>query len=299
MNAADLRFFLAVREAGSIKGGARTLRVDHSTVSRRIAALEEALQAKLFERTPEGLVETDVARAIVPIAERIETLAGELEDAAKAASGAPQGPVCIAVFPVLAVHFLIPRLPDLRRRFPDVGFEIYADVAPVNVLKREADIAIRTYPEGREPAEPSALAVKVGKVGFALYGSKGYLERHGRPERPVRGLAGHEMIAMGKGGPGSAWNAQLEEPAQCSISVYPGLAVTAALHADLGLGVLLCAEGDADPRLVRVSDVLGAQPLWVVTSDAARNNARVRAVKEVLVKMMRGAAPQLDGSAMT
>lgn len=202
------------------------------------------------------------------------------------------------MFPVLAVHFLIPRVPGLRRRFPDVGFEISADVASVNVLKREADIAIRTYPEGRAPAEPSALAMKVGNVGFALYASKGYIERHGRPERPVRALAGHEMIAMGKGDPGSAWNAQLEEPADCSISVYPGLAVTAALHADLGLGVLLCVEGDADPRLIRVSDVLGTHPLWVVTSDAARNNARVRAVKDVLVEMIRDATPQLDGSAM-
>src|SRR5579872_1237064 len=100
VNAEDLRFFLAVREAGSIKGGARALKVDHSTVSRRIAALEEALDAHLFDRTPEGLVETDVARAVAPVAERIEILTRELEDAAALASDAPRGPVCIAVFPV-------------------------------------------------------------------------------------------------------------------------------------------------------------------------------------------------------
>ena len=296
MNAEDLRFFLAVREAGSIKGGARALKVDHSTVSRRIAALEEALDARLFERTPEGLVETDVARAIAPFAERIAMLTRELEDAAKTASDSPKGPVCIAVFPVLAVHFLIPRMPELRRRFHDVSFEIVADVAPVNVLKREADIAIRTHPEGKAPAEASALATKVCKVGFALYASKGYVERHGRPERPVRSLAGHEMVALGKHGPGTAWNEQLEQPAAHALSAYPGVAMTAAMHADMGVGVLLCVEGDADPRLVRLSEVLGAQPLWVVTSEAVRDNARVRAVKDALVEMIRAAALSLDGS---
>src|SRR5688572_21549666 len=104
MNAEDLRYFLAVRQARSIKGGARTLKVDHSTVSRRLAALEEALGARLFERTPEGLVETSVARAIAPLAERIELMTRELKDAANAASDTPTGPVRIAVSPVVADH---------------------------------------------------------------------------------------------------------------------------------------------------------------------------------------------------
>ena len=77
VNADDLRFFLAVRQAGSIKGGARILKVNHSTVSRRLQALEEALKAGLFERTPEGLVDTDLARAIAPLAERVELLTRE------------------------------------------------------------------------------------------------------------------------------------------------------------------------------------------------------------------------------
>ena len=95
LNAEDLRFFLAVWTARSIKGGARILRVDHSTVSRRLASLEESLGARLFDRTPEGLVETDVAVAIAPLAQRIEALTGELVDAANAASGVPSGPVRI------------------------------------------------------------------------------------------------------------------------------------------------------------------------------------------------------------
>ena len=296
MNADDLRFFLAVRQAGSIKGGARILKVDHSTVSRRLQALEEALKASLFERTPEGLVDTDLARAIAPLAERVELLTREIEDSANAASDARSGPVRIAVSPVVAQHFLIPRLPQLRSSFPDVTFDIVADIAPVNVLKREADIAIRQRPEGSAPAEPEALAMRVGNFAYALYGSRDYVERHGRPERPVRSLAGHEMIGSGDFGPGDPWNAQLDEPAAVAAAIFPLMAVTTAVIAGVGVGVLGCLEADADPRLVRLSDVLGAYALWIVTSHAVRNNPRVRAVKEALGEMIQAAAPELDGT---
>jgi len=296
VNADDLRFFLAVRQAGSIKGGARILKVDHSTVSRRLAALEESLNASLFERTPEGLVDTELARAIAPLAERVDLLAREIEDAANAASNSRSGPVRIAVSPVVAHHFLIPRLPKLRSLFPEVTFDIVADIAPVNVLKREADIAIRQRPEGTAPAEPEALAMKVGTFGYALYGSRDYVERHGRPERPVRSLAGHEMISSGTFGPGDPWNAELDNPAPVAASIYPLMAVTAAVIAGVGVGVLGCLEADADSRLVRLSDVLGGYTLWVVTSHAVRNNPRVRAVKEAVVEMIQAAAPEFDGS---
>src|SRR6185369_13952952 len=207
-------------QARSIKGGARILRVDHSTVSRRLASLEDALGARLFERTPEGLIETDVAVAIAPLAERIEALTSELEDAANAAAGVPSGPVCIAVSPVVAEHFLIPRLPELMKRFPDIAFDIHADISRRSLSKREADIAIRQYSEGTPPAEPSALAVRVGKLTAAAYASPEYIERVGRPARPVRSLAGHAMIRTSPS-PGDTWNAALEEPADCVVSIYP------------------------------------------------------------------------------
>ena len=122
-------------------------------------------------------------------------------------------------------------------RGANVTFDIVADIAPGNVLKREADIAIRQRPEGSPPAEPDALAMRVGKFGYALYGSRGYVERHGRPERPVRSLAGHEMISTGTFGPGDSWNAQLDEPASVAASIYPLTAVTTAVIAGVGVAV--------------------------------------------------------------
>lgn len=294
LNTEDLRFFLAVRQARSIKGGARVLRVDHSTVSRRLASLEEALDARLFERTPEGLIETDVAAAIAPLAERIEAITSELEDAANAAAGVPSGPLRIAVSPVVAEHFLVPRLPELMKRFPDITFDIHADISRRSLSKREADVAIRQYAEGTPPAEPSALAVKVAKLAAAAYASPEYIERFGRPARPVRSLAGHRMIRTSPS-PGDTWNATLDEPADHVLSVYPFATAAVAAIAGLGIAVLPCLGSDADPRLTRISDVIVTFDMWVVTNAEVRNNPRVRDVKDALVEMLRAASRELAG----
>lgn len=299
MNPEDLRYFLAIRLARSIKGAARMLKVDHSTVSRRLSALEEALAARLFERTPEGLLETDAARAIAPLAEQIELLTRELQDAARAASDAPAGPVRLAVSPLFADHFLMPRVPELLRRLPDVELDIRAEIARANIVRREADIAIRQHPIDREPAEPAALAVKVARLGFAAYASRGYLERYGRPAHPVRSLAGHKMISTGAWAPGDAWNAQLEYPATYSLSVYPFSAALAAALAGLGIAVLPCLCADADARLVRLSEVVASFNMWAVTNAEVRNNARVRAVKDALVEMIRAGGRELAGEVTT
>jgi DNA-binding transcriptional LysR family regulator len=297
MNAEDLRFFLAVRQARSIKGGARTLKVDHSTVSRRLAALEEALGARLFERTPEGLLETSVARAIAPLAERIELMTRELQDAANAASDTPTGPVRIAVSPIVADNFLIPRVPELAKRFPDIPLDVHADISRVNVMRRDADIAVRQHPEGKPPAEPAELAMKVGRFAFAAYASPAYLERRGHPPWSPRSLEGHHMISTGKWGPGNLWNDQLDQPADYVLTVYPFSAATAAAAAGIGIAVLPCLGADQDPRLTRLTDPLLAYDVWVVTHSEVRNNPRVRAVKDALIEMLRAAEPEFSGTA--
>jgi DNA-binding transcriptional LysR family regulator len=297
MNAEDLRFFLAVRQAGSIKGAARKLKVDHSTVSRRLSALEEALGSRLFERTPEGLLETNVAKTIAPLAERIEVMTRELMDAANAASASPSGPVRIAVSPVVADHFLLPRVPALMQRFPDIPLDIVADIARVNVLRREADIALRQHTLGKAPAEPEALARHLCTFGFAAYASPDYVARHGRPERPIQSLAGHKMISTGPWAtPGNSWNEQLSESADYVISVYPFSTATSAAAAGIGIAVLPCLGSDTDPRLVRLSEVVASFDLWIVTSQGVRDNARVQAVKGALIEMIRESEPAFSGA---
>lgn len=298
MNGDDLKVFLAIRQAASIKGAARALRVDHSTVSRRLAALEESLGARLFERTPEGLVATDAARAVAPLAEQIDHLTRELREAVRAASDAPAGPVRVAVSPVIAEHFLMPRVPELLRRFPGIELDVRASIARASIVgEREADIAIRQHPRGKAPAEPSAIAVKVGELGFAAFASQAYVERQGLPARPLTSLAGHSVISVGSWFPADAWNDELEVPGTYAIAVYPFSTVYAAVLAGVGIGVLPCLGADADARLVRVSDVILSFDTWVVTSAQARGNPRVRTFKEALIELLRGARDELAGVA--
>jgi DNA-binding transcriptional LysR family regulator len=294
MNRDDVRYFLAVRAARSIKGAARALKVDHTTVSRRLAALEIALGATLFERTPDGLLETDVGRSIAPVAERLEIVAAELEEAAQAASDSLAGPVRIASTPILTDHFLVPALPGLMQRFPQIQFELYSGVASVDMPRREADIAIRAHPPGKSPGEDSLLTRKAAKFGYALFATQSYLDTHGLPNRPVRSLRGHQLV--GNGHPLlMAWNTQLEEPAEVPLTVFPFVSNQAAVVDGLGLGLIACVAGDRHRSLIRVSDVVGQWDLWVVTNPEARNNTRVRAVKDALLEILAAGADLLSG----
>jgi DNA-binding transcriptional LysR family regulator len=294
MNRDDVRYFLAIRTAHSIKGAARALKVDHTTVSRRLAALEIALGASLFERTPDGLVETHVGRSIAPIAERLEIVAAEVVEAAHAASDSMAGPVRIATTPVMADYFFVPALPELRQRFPQVELELYSGVASVDMPRREADIAIRVHPPGKSPGEDSLLSRRAASFGYALYGARSYLEARGVPERPVRSLCGHRIV--GNGHPLlMAWNTQLDEPAEVPLTVFPFMSNLAAVVGGLGLGLLACVAGDQHPDLVRLSDVIGQWDLWLVTNPEARNNARVRGVKEALLELMEAGGDRLSG----
>jgi DNA-binding transcriptional LysR family regulator len=297
VNADDIRVFLAVHQAASIKGAARVLKVEHSTVSRRLAALEESLGARLFERTPEGLVPTDAARAVAPLAEQIERISRELRDAARAASDAPAGPVRIAVSPVVAEQFLMPRVPALLRRFPNTELDVRAGIARASLVgEREADIAIRQHPQGTLPAEPSAIAVKVALLGFAAFASHDYVATHGRPQRTPLNLEGHSVIRTDPWFSGHDWNEKLEAPGSYALSAFPFSTVYAAAIAGLGIAVLPCLGTDTDPRLTRISDVLLSFDMWVATSAQARNNPRIASFKDALIEELRAARDELAGT---
>jgi DNA-binding transcriptional LysR family regulator len=297
MNRDDVRYFLAVGAARSIKGAARALKVDHTTVSRRLAALEIALGATLFERTPDGLVETDVGRSIRPIAERLEIVAAEIAEVAHAASDSLLGPVRIATTPLLADYFFVPALPGLRQRFPQVQFELYSGVTSVDMPRREADIAIRVLPPGKSPGEDSLLTRKATNFGYALFATRSYLDIYGIPQRPVRSLRGHHIV--GNGHPLlMAWNTQLDEPAEVPLIAFPFITNLAAVVGGLGLGIIGCVAGDQHPDLIRLSDVIHQWDVWVVTNPEARNNTRVRVVKDATTELLEGAGERLSGGKM-
>jgi DNA-binding transcriptional LysR family regulator len=189
MNWDDVRIFLAVARAGQFLGAARRLELNHATVSRRIAALEEALRAKLFRRLTTGSELTPAGTRYLDIAERMEadmiaarsTLAGEGDDISGTVRiGAPDG---------FGVAFLAKHLGSLTAAHRELTIQLVPVPRSFSLSRREADIAITV----ERPTEGRLVASKLVDYSLGLYASRAYGEKHGLPETPAA-LAGHRLV---------------------------------------------------------------------------------------------------------
>ncbi|KWN16205.1 LysR family transcriptional regulator [Burkholderia territorii] len=162
----DLRYFLAVMRGGSLSAAARALQVQHSTVARRIDALESALGIRLFDRLPRGWPPTDEGLHLAEHAARVEA---DVHAFARAAQGAAalDGVVRVSASPVFASHFLAPRLARALRAWPALRIDLMGEMQAANLYAREADLAVRLS----RPSEPGLAARRLGTMRFALCAS--------------------------------------------------------------------------------------------------------------------------------
>jgi DNA-binding transcriptional LysR family regulator len=289
----DLRFFLAVARAGTLAGAARALGVDQTTAGRRVAALEERLGATLFQRAPSGLTLSQPGQALLPRAEAVERT---VDDLARVAAGEDQrlaGTVRLATSLAMANAFLIRQLEPLHRRHPEIVVELTLGTPQVNLVRREADLALRLGPRGQE----GLLARKLGVVGWALYAATRYLAEHGRP-RLGHGLAGHAVIGLDgdlKGSPGGKWLGQHAGEARVALRCNDLVAAVRACEAGFGLALVPCLTA----RDAAVERVLAGTTLvvdaWLVMHRQVQKTARVRAVADFLVGVFATHAAMLAG----
>jgi len=169
----DMRHFVALAETGTLSGAARALKVDHATVGRRVSALEEVFDTALIERLPKRWVLTEAGQRVSALAQGMQTQAHALERAVKAQHSPLSGTVTLTTPPAFANHFLAPRLPVLRRLYPDLHLTLLGNQAVASLSQQEADIAVRIS----RPKEASSVARKIGTVEFWLYAAPGYMER--------------------------------------------------------------------------------------------------------------------------
>lgn len=282
----DLRFLLAVQRKGSLARAAGHLEVTKTTVSRRLAALEQSLGVKLVQRKPGGLVLTAAGREVVEAAQGMDEAIGALEERLAMADDArPRGTVRLTAPQWLAARLLIPALPDLKKRYPDLDVQLVGTNQILNLAQREADLAIRNV----RPKQKSLVVRRLVQLGGCVYASKLYLERRGRPASPAS-LAGHDVLAYeGLGGmPGFEW---LRDPARGGRIVFRANdpeALVGAATAGLGLCAVPCLLGDAEPRLERVSSLGFARcEMLLVTHEEIRAMARIRVVSDFVVELMR------------
>jgi DNA-binding transcriptional LysR family regulator len=143
----DVRYFLAVARGGSVRAAAERLRVNHSTVLRRIAELEQRLGAHMFEKLPSGYRLTDAGEEVLEYAKQMEASSNQLETRVFGRDQNVRGLLRVTLAPTLATHLLMPDFADFARLHAEVEMEILSSDAPVNLTNREADVAIRVVHE--------------------------------------------------------------------------------------------------------------------------------------------------------
>ncbi len=279
----DLRFVLALGREGSLVGAARALRVEHSTVSRRITAIERDLGAKLFARTPDGHRLSEAGKRAFAAGESVEREVQALEAAVAGGDAKPQGTVRVTTSEGFT-PVLIPHLPRLYAEQPRILVELLSANRTFDLARGDADIAIRMV----ETTSPDLVARRVCEVAWALYGSADYLARSGTPRDPDA-LAGHRVVGFDdplSGTPGAAWLAQRLAGTELVVRGNSIPSVAAAVATGLGLSCLPCLTGDRDARLVRASAVVASGQLWLVAHPERQASARVRIVWDFLLDVL-------------
>jgi DNA-binding transcriptional LysR family regulator len=289
----DLRYFLAVSRAGSLAGAARSLGVRHTTVGRRIEALEAALAASLFTRTPDGFILTESGTAIMPFAEQAERAADAVERRVAGGDERVEGVVRVTTSEAVA-GFLVRRLSELRARYPDLTVDVLSTNAALNLSRSEADIALRMVPT--DAAE--LVSRRLCDAGWSLYAAESYVERMGVPEDPAN-LSGHNIVGFDETmarTPGARWLEDHSEGAHVVMRCNSLIAALNATIVGMGVSVVPCFLADAEPTLTRLTGaVLDTREIWVVFHPDVAKIKRVRTVIDFIAEIIARDAPSFRG----
>lgn len=282
-----VRSFLAALDHGSLLGAARTLKMSQPTLGRHIAELESQLGVVLFERTGRGLLPTATALHLSEAARSMEAGALQLERTLSGVQTQTAGTVRITASVPVAVHMLPPLLASLRQVLPDIQIELVSSNQVSNLLRREADIALRMV----RPDQSSLIAKKIGNVGLGAYAHRNYLARRGVP-RKATDLLLHELIGSDAdpsillGFQAMGYPVTRESFA---LRTDDFIVQWQAVRAGLGVGFVADYVARSDPEVVRVLPGLlkiPSLPMWLAVHREIRGNRRIRAVYDFLAQAL-------------
>jgi DNA-binding transcriptional LysR family regulator len=287
----DVRYFLAVARGGSVRAAAERLGVNHSTVLRRIAQLEERLGARMFEKLPSGYRLTGAGEEVLGFAEEMEASSNRLESRVFGRDQSVGGLLRVTLAPPLASHLLMPDFAEFARLHPDIEMEILSSGELANLTNREADVAIRVVYD-RKTLPLNLHGLKGPELFGGIYVSRDCLAawRAGASD-PVRWI----VISM-FGIPDWASDGEIRASA-VPFRVTDAEAQLVAVRQGLGMTTLPCFAGDADPLLVRVpgTELHLHGTVWLLTQGETRKTKRVRLFIEFLSRRLAAHAPLLAG----
>jgi DNA-binding transcriptional LysR family regulator len=283
----DLRYFLAIHRTGNLARAGGVLGVNATTVSRRLAALEEQMDALLFDRTPDGYLLTPPGRDLVPRAERIEAETIALERTIAGAAQRAAGTVRVTATEMLATRFVAPHLPRFRSAWPDITLELECTNRAVSLTRREADIALRLA----RPREESIVTRRLAPIHLALYASPSYLERRGMPPNPEASLAGHDLLLFADSRlfkVENGWFVPRMEGASIALRSDSVSSLYTATLSGLGIALLPRAVADEDTDLARIETRTAPEPrvVWQAVHEDLQKSARIRAVLDFLAEII-------------
>ncbi len=277
--------FLAVMRSGSLSGASRELGVAQPTARRQIEQLEERLGVSLFTRSQAGLAPTEHALAALPYAESMSGVAEALVRSVSASSREDAGTVRVTCSEVIGVEVLPPMLASLARAHPRIHIELSATNENEDLLRRDADVAIRMV----QPAQSALVAKKVASIDIGLFASARYLDAHGTP-KTVDALSEHALIGRDRDPAFFALFASMGVRVRrqdFALRTDSDTAQIGAIRAGLGIGVCQAPLAARSPKLVRVLPKLGVElPAWVVTHEDLRASRRVSVVFDHLAKSL-------------
>jgi DNA-binding transcriptional LysR family regulator len=285
----DLRYALAVAEAGSLAGAARQLAVNHSTVLRRLDALEAQLGSRLFERSRSGYQPTESGLVLMAQARRMADQVDEIERRVLGRDRELTGALRVTTAFVVMEHLLPQALADFARAYPGIEVEVVENAflldlsrrradASAPLAQREADVALRLSPQVAEHLVGRPLGMSQCRI-YARRGAPG-LPQTVQPLPAL--LADAPWVAFERDGQARVYDRWLQRhlpPASVRVRMDIFDAVAAMLHTGIGVGLLPSFMQPRHPDLIPVSDPIPelAVPVWMLTHPDLRGTARVRA----------------------
>jgi DNA-binding transcriptional LysR family regulator len=278
------RSFLSVLIEGSLSGAARALGVAQPTVGRHVAALEKSLGVALFTRSQIGLMPTEAALSLRSYAETMQSTAAALERAAASQGTGVRGTVRVTASDVIGVEVLPPIIASLRDEHPDLVLELVLTDRMQDLLRREADIAVRMA----RPRQELLVARRVGQIELGLHAHQRYLSRYGTPNT-LADLANHALIGFdqttafirsaGKGL--SGWRREA-----FAMRTDNNLAQLALIRCGAGIGVCQAAIARRDDSIIRLFPRHFSLQMetWITMHEDLRNSPRCRVAFDALIK---------------
>lgn len=269
------RSFLAVMREGSLSAAARALAMTQPSLGRHIRELENALGLSLFTRSPQGLVPTDAALRLLPHAEAMASATAALRRAAVTGADTVRGVVRVTASEVIGTEVLPPLLAAFRDAHPDVAIELAVTNRSEDLLRKDADLAIRMT----RPTQQALVSRRLGRVELGLFAHRHYLRKHGTP-RTLDELRAHSLIGFDHE-PAYArtmrpkhlpWSRE-----RFALRTDHDLAALAALRAGYGIGFCQAPLAARDPKLTRVLGELAVpMDIWIAMHEDMRRTAAVR-----------------------